>query len=161
MDIGGKIKCDHYVGLPAINYLLADCPRCMGTGEYGGFAPLDKGDVPLVAGFNYLEQSLKKVFSEKKRITGYGFDYDLLIGIGDSESLLQIRREVKRCVLYLKSAQQEDKNRGISYATNEEIYDVRDINIEFDVAEPRRLDITLTVIAVSGRTIDIVTNLER
>jgi len=155
MDIGGKIQCDHYVGVPAINYLLADCPRCMGTGEY------DKGDVPLVAEFRYLEQSLIKVFSENKRPTGYGFDYHLLIGLGDHASLLEVKKEVKRCVLYLKQAQQEDKNRGVRYAANEEIYDVRDINIAFDVAEPRRLSITLTVIAVSGRNVDIVTNLER
>ena len=63
--------------------------------------------------------------------------------------------------MYLKSAQIEDKRRGVSYASNEEIYDVRDINVAFNPAEPRRLSITLTVIAVSGRDIDIVTSVER
>lgn len=161
MDISGKIRCDHVVGLPAINYILEDCPRCLGKGEYGGFAPLDKGDVPLVTGVKYLEQSIKKILSEKKRSSGYGFDYTLLRGIGDSESLLAIKREIKRVILYLKSAQEEDKKKGTIYASNETIYDVRDINVDFDSAEPRKLFITLTVIALSGSNIDIVTDLER
>jgi len=161
MDITGKIKCDHYVGIPPVNYLLKDCPRCLGTGEYGGFAPLDKGDVPVVEGVAYLKQSIKKILLEKKRFSGYGFDYDLLRGIGDPESLLAIKREVKRCILYLKSAQQEDIKKGTKYASNEMIYDVRDIDVKFDLAEPRKLFITLNVIAVSGSNIDIVTDLER
>ena len=161
MDTAGRVICDHYVGVAAINYVLEDCPRCLGKGEYGGFSPSDKGDIPMIAGPDYLAQSLKKVLLENKRPSGYGFDFDVLRGIGDKESLQAIKREVKRCILYLKNAQQANKKRGVIYSTNEEIYDVRDISVNFDPAEPRRLDITLNVIAVSGRDIDIVTSLER
>jgi hypothetical protein len=63
--------------------------------------------------------------------------------------------------LYLRDAQQLDKRAGTSYFPNEEIYDVRDVQVFFDVAEPRRIQISLNVIAVSGRSIDIVRVLER
>ena len=87
MDLGGRIICDHYVGVPAVNYTLESCPRCMSTGTYGGFSPSNKGDIPLVEKLDYLRQSLEKVFIENKRNTGYGFDYNLLVGIGDPSSI--------------------------------------------------------------------------
>jgi len=161
MDLGGRIICDHYVGVPAVNYTLESCPRCMSTGTYGGFSPSNKGDIPLVEKLDYLRQSLEKVFIENKRNTGYGFDYNLLVGIGDPSSIGAIKREVKRCVLYLRDAQQLDKKAGTSYFPIEEIYDVRDVQVFFDAAEPRRIQISLNVITVSGRNIDVVRVLER
>lgn len=161
MDIGGQIKCDHYVGLPAVHYTLETCPRCLGAGIYGGFSPSDKGDVPLVAKQDYLEQALKKVFIENKRSTGYGFDYDVLIGAGDAASIAAIKREAKRCVMYLRDTQQLDKKAGTTYHPNEEIYDVRDVQVKFDAAEPRKFILTLNVITVSGRNVDVTSLLKR
>jgi len=161
VDLGSTIQCDHYVGLPAVNYTLAECPRCKGTGYYKGLTPSNKGDIPVVSKVDYLKQALEKVFIEHKRPSGYGFDYNVLIGLGDSASLGAVRREVKRCVMYLRDAQQLDKKAGTTYHVNEEIYDVRDINVDFDAAEPRRVVISLNVIAVSGRNIDITRVLKR
>jgi hypothetical protein len=161
MDIAGRTTCDHIVGNSPVGYTLLDCPRCGGKGTYGGFTLTKEGDVPTVSGVDYLRQTLEKVFIEKKRPSGYGFDYDVLIGLGSNASLMNVQREVQRTVLYLKNQQQANKKTGVIYSPNEEIYDVKDIRVAFNTAEPRRIDITLIVIALSGRSIDLSSSLER
>jgi hypothetical protein len=144
-----------------VDYTLASCPRCLGTGEYGGFSYGTDGKLFTLSGVAQLSQQIKKILTEKKRSTGYGFDFSLLSGVIDAARLTTIQSEVVRTLNYLKALQQAEKLRGFVYLPSEEIDDLDSVRAIQDTADPRTVFVTARVIARSGRTASITVLLRR
>jgi len=150
MDILNTVNCDHVVGSPAVSYKLEDCPRCHGQGTYGSFGLSKSGSLEFVSGIDQLVQQIKKILTEKRRQSGYGFDYSVLKGVIDSSKLLAVKNEVIRCLTYYKNLQQTNKQNGFYYNPDEEIYSVDAPTIIQDSTDLRKVAVSVNVYAVSG-----------
>ena len=159
MDYLGKVSCDHRVGSPVVSYTLLTCPRCLGTGEYGGIEIFST--VTTVSGYNQVEQAIKKILSEKVRDTGYGFDYSLLRSVIDTNTVPSIKKEIVRCIEYLRSSQQKEKARGVGYSPRELIYSIRSLEVNQSSTEPRSIIATLVVTTEAGNSIQVTQTLKR
>ncbi len=157
MDLEGKVNCDHVVGNPPISYTLVSCPRCMKKGWYGGYYYGFDGKINTIVGVKQLTQQILKILTENKRNTGYGFDQSLLRGVIDSSTLPSIKNEIVRCMNYLKGVQDDNEKSGYFYNPDEKISSINNIQVAQDSLEPRKVTITFSVVAVSGKGFDINT----
>ncbi len=161
MDFKGTIVCNHFVGNPAVKYVLSTCPRCLGKESYGGISTEETGDIASVKEEDYLEQSVKKILVSEMNSRGYGFNYNLLSDVIDPSAINVIKREVIRCITFLKDAQQRDIRRGVIYSPSEEIQGIENIGVSQDITEPRRITVKFNLIAKSRDSIAISQPLAR
>jgi len=155
MDFKGLVVCDHLVGNPTQKFTLQNCPRCLGRGVYGGIFSNNNGDISTTEGFDYLTQSIKKILVSKINNRGYGFNYNLLSNVIEPTSLLIIKREVLRCLVFLQNAQQEDKKRGVGYLPSEEIVKIGDIDVKIKTQDPRGIEVRLSVFTKNGNLFNV------
>ena len=153
MDILGKVVCDHRIGDPVVAYLLDNCPRCKGKGSYGGFSIGLDGKIEVISGPRMLQQQIMKIFTELRRPSGYGFDYNLLKGVIDSSTLAAITNEITRCLSYLKYIQQSEKRRGFYYAPSEELAKIEKVSVQQDIVDPRTVIAVVVAVSVSGNQV--------
>ena len=153
MDFKGIVDCDHVVGSPTVKYTLQNCPRCFGTGKYGGvFAYFD---METVDGEQYLTQAIQKILISNSDERGYGFDYSLLSTTITPTTTTIIKREILRCLNYLQTVQQLDKRRGVKYLPNEEISRIGEIEVIVDPFDPRKITAKVAIYTISGNQIKI------
>ncbi len=150
MDIQNQVTCDHRVGNPVISYEKVKCPKCKGLGVYGSIGFSGGGGVEFVKGPNMLVQQLKKLLTERRRSSGYGFDYSVLSGVIDDSKLMAIKNEIIRCLSYYKSLQQQNKLNGFYYNPDEEIYSIDTPSITQDSVDLRKVGVSLNVYSISG-----------
>jgi hypothetical protein len=162
MDIKNSVVCNHFVGNPPVPYKLESCPRCNGTGVYGGPDFSLGGQISTVRGSSQLEQQIKKILTERIRETGYGFDFSVLKGIISQGTLLVVKQEIFRCLDYLYGIQQSEKANGFYYNSNEEIAAGRFVvNVYQLPDEPRELVAEVSVRTVSGAQTSVTVSLRR
>lgn len=148
--VNGLVTCDHRVGNPVVAYSLDACPRCMGKGVYGGVNYDLQGHVDELFGVNMLTQQIKKILTENRRPSGYGFDYNLFTGVIDQGRIGAIRSEIVRTISYLKFVQQTAKAGGFTYLPTEELDSIQNLTIQNDTVDPRMLVVAVDVLSVSG-----------
>lgn len=156
MDFQGKVICTHRVGDPEEGFTLALCPRCGGRGWYGGLDFNRSGQLTVIKGIDQLIQQVTKVITENLRSSGYGFDQAVLRSVIYDDTLYNIKKEVVRCMTYLKSVQVDNKKNGFFYDPNEEIRAISDVAVLQDSADPRKVEVSLSIIAVSGNDAKII-----
>lgn len=156
MDARFVVKCDHVVGRPAVNYLLHTCPRCLGYGTFNAYSIGTDGKFVVVQGVEKLSQQIRKILTEQKRSSGYGFDYSVLSGVITPSSIIAIKSEVMRCIEYLKVSQQQEAREGFNYLPTEQISRVSTIDAYVNPADPRGVFVTAAVFTVSGDTADVL-----
>jgi hypothetical protein len=165
MDFQGTVTCDHRVGDPVQAYMLNTCPRCLGTGKYGGPNFLASGAIETLQGSKQLSQQIRKILAENKRESGYGFDYRLLRGVIDTTTVGIVRNEIIRCLFYLRDLQIAEKKSGTAYSPTEQL-DTSDqfinfVNVFQDSSEPRKLRVEIAVTTISGAQASASTVLKR
>jgi len=157
MDFKGIIKCNHLVGNPSVKYLLDNCPRCLGKGEYGSMKTSSTGDIELVSKTSYLQQSIKKILITRRRYNGYGFDYSLLSGVIDPATVNVVKKEIIRCINFLKDSQAMDKRRGVRYLPSEEIKSIgKTLKVYQHPNEPRTIVVKLSVVTAANTSEEII-----
>lgn len=161
MDFNGKVVCDHIVGNPTQPFGIASCPRCLKRGWYGGVSYDAGGRIDTVSQTQALKQSILKILTESRRPTGYGFDYNLLTGVIDASKLPAIKNEIIRCMDYLKYLQKQQENQGYVYPLNEKIHKIKTLIVEQSPNEPRKVEISFSVITKAGASFDNVLLLGR
>ena len=161
MDILARNTCDHLVGSPPTSFLLATCPRCQGTGNYGGFVFDINGKITTLQLGPVLGQQIRKILIENRRPSGYGFDYSLFAGVIDPSKLSAIRTEVIRCLSYLRHVQQQEKAQGFTYNPQEELKSIVSVFVEQNSTEPRSVLVSAAVLSVSGTPASTVVTLRR
>jgi hypothetical protein len=161
MDAKFRVTCDHKVGIPAQNFTLNTCPRCLGKGFYNAFSFGTDGKIVTVSGINKLSQQIQKILTEPKRPTGYGFDYSVLSGVIAPNTLTAVKSEVIRCIEYLKSLQTQEKSEGFIYLPTEEIDSISVIDAFVDPTDPRAIFINVSVVTKAGNTSDVSTRIKR
>jgi len=163
MDAVGKVTCDHRVGDPVIAYVLDTCPRCLGTGEYGGVVFGSDGKIATQSKGPQLSQQIKKILTENRRSTGYGFDYKLLRGVVDRGRITAIQGEILRCMDYLKVVQKENKKQGFYYNPQEEMGSIvlDTLLVKQDSLDLRNVLVSFSVLSVSGSPLSINVVLRR
>ena len=158
-DVLMRKACDHRIGDPVEALIITACPRCNGTGFYNTLVFSEAGLQMLSPAYS-LVQSLQKILIEKRRPSGYGFDYTLLRSVISSDTLGAIRAEASRCILYLQKIQQNEAARGFQFSNTELIDSIDAITATQDATEPRRVYILASVSTVSGRAVTINTSLK-
>ena len=156
MDLQGKITCDHIVGDPVEGFTRALCPRCGGRGWYGGLDFNHSGQITTINGGSQLEQQITKAIVEEIRNSGYGFSQDILKSVIYDDTLYNIKKEIVRCMVYLKNTQVESKKNGFFYNPSEEISAISDVTVLQDSNDPRKVEVSLSVVAVSGDASKII-----
>ncbi|MFA5395649.1 MAG: hypothetical protein WC346_06455 [Methanogenium sp.] len=155
MDFKGLIICDHVVGNPTQKFTLSKCPRCLGKGVYGGIISNNNGDISTIEGADYLSQSIKKILISKINNRGYGFNYNLLSNVIEPTSLVVIKREVLRCLVFLQNAQQDDKKRGVGYLPSEEIARIGDVDVKIKAQDPRGVEVRISIFTTNGNLANV------
>ncbi len=150
MDLLAQSICSHIVGNPPVAYTLSTCPKCWGTGYYGGFSILPSGDLEQLPPADSLVQSIRKILTENIRPSGYGFNQSLLTGVLDVSRLQAVKNEVVRCLNYLKFIQNQESSRGFQYNPQERIDKISNVNVIKNLQDPRRVNVTVTVITLSS-----------
>lgn len=150
MDIINTVVCNHIVGNPPVAYIQEYCPRCQGKGYYGCITFSPQGGINFCSGVTQLVQQIKKIFTERRRTTGYGLDYTLLSGVIDDTKLIAIQNEIIRCLSYYKKIQQQDKLNNFYYNPDEEISSIDTPTLIQDSTDPRKVTISVNVYSVSG-----------
>lgn len=160
MFVKNNTKCDHRVGKPVVGYTQNSCPRCMGTGWYGGFDFTPAGKTSIVSGGAAVIQKIQKILAEKKRPSGYGFDFDLLRA-SSLESSNLIKYEINRCLTYLVVSQQQEKQQGVMFNPSEEIISVLGIDVTSNVTDPRSVIAAVSVMTKSGIAVSTTVGIRR
>lgn len=155
MRVVNTVKCDHRVGNPIISYTQENCPRCLSKGYYGGIDFDFSGKISTVSNGEGLAQKIKKILTEKKRPSGYGFDYSLVINASVNKETI-VRYEVSRCLNYIQNLISSEKSRGIKFNPSEEIQSIENIKVNINENDPREVIVYVTVITKSGTTLSIV-----
>lgn len=165
MEIQASVFCNHVVGDPPVSYTLELCPRCRGKETYRGISFTSSGTVEEITGFEYLVQRIKKILAEQKREnSAFGFNYDILRrGYNITlDSLKYVKEEVFRCLMYLKTLQEAEIASGqATYAPNEIIAEVSNIQVTINKQDPRQLDVTVDVFTQSRRQVQVNTTIGR
>jgi|GEM_PF-2607760 hypothetical protein len=161
MDLNCQTACDHKVGNPEVQYTSSTCPRCLGNDIYGGLSFEPSGKLSTLSYSDQLAQQIKKILTEKRRLSGYGFDYSLLSGVIDNSKLSAIYAEVARCILYLQSNQQQEVKAGHVYAGSEQIQALSSLKVEQSTTQPQEVQVYATVQTVSGALVSLQTTLQR
>ena len=97
MDLLGTVTCDHIVGNPPIAYVLTTCPRCKGIGAYGGISFDNLGNLNVVTDGALLSQEITKILTENIRSSGYGFNYSVLSGVINPNTIQSVQNEIMWC----------------------------------------------------------------
>ena len=150
MDAQFQVTCDHVVGNPPQNFVLQTCPRCLGFGFYHASSFGMDGKIITLSGSPLLSQQIQKILTEDKRPTGYGFDYTVLSGTINSGTITAVKSEVLRCLQYLATNQQTEKQAGYQYLPTEEIANVSGVDATQDANDPRQVNVSANVVTVSG-----------
>jgi hypothetical protein len=129
----------------------------LGNGYYGGVAYTTGGKLVTVSAGSMLAQQIKKILTENKRPSGYGFDYTMIGNVVTPSTIPMIRSEVIRCISYLRFVQQNNKQNGFFYNPNEELDSIGTLNIQPASIDPRQVIVTVTVYATSGRPVNLST----
>lgn len=158
MDARFVVKCDHLIGIPTQNFLLTTCPRCLGRGTYNAYSIGTDGRVVMASGVTKLTQQIMKAITERRRPSGYGFDYSVLSGVITPSTITAVKSEVFRCLQYLKGVQQQEKLEGFLYSPTEEISHVTALDAYISPSDPREVFVTVSVVTTAGSTAE-VTNL--
>lgn len=161
MDLAGLNKCNHVVGDPLELYDLRECPRCKGIGYYGSVSLDSSGHINIVLAGEALRQRIRKILREKLRASGYGFNYDLLSNVVDTNTLKAIKADIIRCMEYLVTVQNQSIDDGVFFKASEILSRIQDLRVEQNKVEPRQVDIAFTAIAASGKDITIFETLGR
>ena len=161
MDLLAQILCNHKIGDPEVQYLLSSCPRCFGTGTYGGLAFTPDGKLSTIDTSSQLSQQIKKILIEKMRPSGYGFNTSLLSGVIDVSKLGAIQAEVYRCLSYLQQSQLNEIKAGHIYAGSEQIDSIGVVTIFQVPNQPTTVQVSATVITVAGASVTAQTTLQR
>jgi hypothetical protein len=161
MDFLGQQVCNHRVGNPIVSYTLNTCPRCLGKDVYGSLGFDTHGKISLVQKSTQLSQTLKKLFTENMRASGYGFNYQLLTGVIDDSKLSAISSEIVRCTNYLIQSQQNAEGLGSLYDPSEKVASISSLSVLQSQTEPRAVDISLSVVTQLGNSVSINTTLRR
>ena len=155
MDAQFVVKCDHVVGLPVQSFILSTCPRCLGRGTYNAYSIGNDGRIVTVVGVKKLVQQITKILTERKRPSGYGFDYSVLTGVITPGTLTAVKSEVFRCVQYLKDVQQREKLEGFLYLPTEEIGHIGALDAYVSSEDPRQVFVTVSVFTLAGTTAEV------
>jgi len=158
MFIKSKTNCDHRVGDPIISFTLENCPRCLGKGIYGGFDFTTSGKINRITGVEVLKQKIEKILVEKKRPSGYGFDYDLINTLPENAENV-IRYEISRCINYLIELQKKESFYGVTRSSTEEIHSLIGADVVLNSAEPRYVTIYVYVLSTAGSRVSLVKEL--
>ena len=161
MDVLMRIMCDHRAGEPIVGYTLLTCPKCLGSGYTGEVQFDNLGNLATISNVDSLFQQVRKILSENKRDTGYGFDYSLMKGVIDNATILAIYREIVRCISYLSTTQQDEKSRGYKIGPNEEIRSIYSVSVTQDPTEPRLLNVIIKLRTAANQLPEISTTLIR
>lgn len=161
MDFNCQTICNHRVGDPEVQYTSSNCPRCLGSNTYGGLSFEASGKLSTLFFSDQLAQQIKKILTEGRRPTGYGFDYSLLSGVIDNSKLSAIYAEVARCILYLQSLQQQEIKAGHVYAGNEQIKALGSLTVEQSTTRPQEVEVYVTVQTMVGTPVSLQTTLQR
>ena len=137
MDAQFKVICNHTAGNPVQQFILVDCPRCLGTGFYN-------------AGFPKLAQQIQKILTENKRSTGYGFDYSVMTDTINPGTLTAIKSEVARCMAYLQANQKQEQSEGFFYLPSEQITKLVSLDVQIDPSDPRGVFVNVSVQTLSN-----------
>lgn len=156
-DVKGEIVCDHRIGDPVEMLTLTTCPKCNTRGFYNTLVLASNG-VQFVPPVTALMQALKKILTEARRPSGYGFDYRLLRGPITPSILSVTSAEVNRCMQYYIAIQQHEKARGVAFNPSEEISNIDSIDVSQSTTEPRRVVVSVTLSTVSGSSVNIITS---
>lgn len=159
MRASNKVRCDHRVGNPVVSYILETCPRCLGSGYYGGIDFNFLGKISISSNEKGLAEKIKKVLTEKKRSSGYGFDYDLIRSITTNRELV-VKAEVTRCLDYIEKLIKREKSRGIKFNPSEEIQSIDSIRVSTDTSDLRELQVYITLTTKSGTPLSIFQEME-
>jgi hypothetical protein len=162
MDLLGTVACSHDVGIPVVNYTLDTCPRCLGSGSYGGTSFSKDGNVAVVTGVPEVVQDITKILTENMRPSGYGFNYALLSGVIDPSRIDHIRAEAARCINYLINLQAARVRAGATVAANEQLASpVDSVTAYQDTTDPRKVVVSVVCHTVSGQLFSTLTPLQR
>lgn len=154
MFIKSTTNCDHRVGDPVIAFTLENCPRCLGKGIYGGFDFTTSGKINTITGVEVLKQKIEKILVEKKRPSGYGFDYNLINTLPENAENV-IRYEIYRCINYLIELQKKESFYGVTRSPAEELHSLIGADIILNPAEPRYVTIYIYVLSTAGSKITL------
>jgi len=160
MELLGEVNCDHIAGDPPVKYTVSGCPKCLGKGVYGDIEFNLEGKVKTISGISQLKQQLKKIIIENTRETGYGFNYSAITFSSGDAQLINIKKELNRCLEYLSFLQVTARGDGFFYSNTELLDSVERIEVIRD-ADVRKVNATIYCKTVSGRDIIINVPLER
>ena len=150
MDAQFKVICNHTAGNPVQQFILVDCPRCLGTGFYNALSWGTDGKVITVSGFPKLAQQIQKILTENKRSTGYGFDYSVMTDTINPGTLTAIKSEVARCMAYLQINQRQEQSEGFFYLPSEQIVKLISLDVQIDPSDPRGVFVNVSVQTLSN-----------
>lgn len=153
MIIASEVKCDHKVGDPEVDFESSKCPRCRGKGVYYAFSMSPAGRIEFLTGFDALTFQIKKILTEARRPSGYGFDYRVLNPQQSSgDPITAITSEIYRVMQYFMNLQRQSKSEGYNYLPTEELVSVDSVRVTRSTTDPRQVYITIYVTTRSGQT---------
>jgi hypothetical protein len=151
MTIATDVKCDHRVGDPLVGFSSVQCPRCRGKNVYHAFSISPSGLVETLSGFDSLALQLKKIMSESRRPSGYGFDYRTLLNSLQTDPISSISNEIYRVLRYFMDLQQQSKSEGYVYLPTEELSVVNSVQVTRQ-SDPRAFLVVISVTTKSGQS---------
>ena len=149
IDFKAKTNCDHIVSNQ--RYVMQTCPRCMGHGFYYDISFDKQGQLNIVNKREKLSQEIIKIFTENKRVTGYGFRLAALIGsLGSEFQKARVKDEVNQAVMYLYSLQQNAIGKNKIFDPSEKIYGINKVEVIQNDVDPRIWHIIIDILLESG-----------
>jgi len=143
MNIKSINTCDHIAGTEATHYTRGACPKCNGSGILGDIDINNAGKINTVSNVDVLSLKILKILLEKKRSSGYGFDYSLLQDVSSVGIITSIKGEVVRCISYLQELQYRRERKGQFIKPQEKIRSIASLEVVNN--DPRSLKITVGV----------------
>lgn len=118
----------------AENYEIEDCPRCSGNGWYASL--LIQNNAVLVSGINKtIQDFIKVIFTEKSSDTGYGSDFNNIIGspfTSEEAVISEITSVINDCVTQIQNNQSSAITSGATLEDAERLVSVDVVDFEYD-----------------------------
>lgn len=103
-----------------------------------------------------LTQQIEKIFLEKRRPSGWGFNHDIFVGQYDAGTIrVLLRSEVISALAFLKQQQLALIKSGVHLNDNEIIDRAGDLMVSQVPSEPRRWDVHFKVVTLARQEVTI------